>query len=353
MTWKNSVTSLLKIEYPIIQAPMLVVTTPAMVASACEAGCLGTLPLGYSAVAKASENIRAVKALTDKPFAVNVFAYDRNISVPEKEPQTLKTYYQKFGLPPLQTVPKEDPFTYYTALIDLLLEEKIPVISFHFGLPSREVIDRLKEAGVVLIATATSVKEAKLIEQAGLDIIVAQGIEAGGNRGSFVEGELPQIGLFSLLPQIVDGVKLPVIAAGGIMHSRHIAAAFLLGAQGVQLGSYFLLSDESNATASWKQAVKSSKDETTVLTKAWSGKWGRCIPTSFVTDINETEIFPSPVQQYLTSALREVGRKNDIPDIQSFWAGQSAQLAKEGKVSQLLKELIGETERLLTAPFSF
>lgn len=352
MNWDNRITQLLKVKYPFIQAPMLVVTTPEMVAAASEQSCLGSLPLGYSSTDKALERIRAVRKLTAKPFAVNLFAYQKSESVTRIEPLVLKSYYKKYGVPFYDHIPDQDPYTYYEDLVDLLIEEAIPVVSFHFGMPSAEVIEKLRRNDIVTICTATCVEEAKMIEQSGINIIVAQGTEAGGNKGTFLGGN-PQIGLVSLIPQVLDAVRIPVIAAGGMMQSRSIAAALMLGAEGVQMGSLFIRAKESGATPSWKDALVNSTDTSTVLTKAWSGRYGRCIQNSLVGDMPEHEIFPSPIQNYLTNKLREAGRKDDIPDIQSLWAGQSAKYAPDKSTSDILKELIEDTEALLSRPFQF
>lgn len=338
---------MLGIDYPFIQAPMLVVTTPQMVAAASESGALGSLPLGYASADKASAQIRAVKALTGKPFAVNLFAYEQPHFSGAALPSTLDNYYKKFNIK-APAIPPADPFTSYKELIGILIEEGVAAVSFHFGMPGRDTVARLKQAGIPIMNTATSVREARLIEDAGIDIIVAQGTEAGGNRGSFLDDAHPQVGLISLLPQVCDAVRVPVIAAGGIMQPRSAAAAFLLGASGVQLGSIFLRSTESGATPAWKTAVAKAADEDTVLTRAWSGRYGRCLPTAFVRDIKDSEILPSPFQQFVTGALREEGRKIDQPDIQSFWAGQSAAYAEERSTPDILKTLIDGTAQLLS-----
>ena len=273
MKWNNRLTELLHIAYPFIQAPMLVVTTPQMTAAVSEAGGLGSLPLGYSTAQAARERIRTVKALTQKPFAVNCFAYDPPAAGGQAS-ETLRAYFNRYGLP-FGPLPEGDPYPFYTGLLDVILEEAVPAVSFHFGLPAPAVVDRLHARGVVLLATATSVAEARQAEERGLDIVVAQGIEAGGNRGSFSHERLPEVGLVSLLPQVVGAVGLPVVAAGGLMQPKSMAAAFVLGAQGVQLGSFFLRAAESGATASWKAAVQEATDTSTVLTRAWSGRYGR------------------------------------------------------------------------------
>ena len=352
MNWKNRITDLLKIKYPFIQAPMLVVTGPEMVAAASEQSCLGSLPLGYSSADKAAERIRSVKQRTNKSFAVNLFAYEKPDAIPDIEPSVLKKFYQKFGVPFFDHIPATDPYTSYEDLIDLIIEEEIPVVSFHFGVPSGTVIEKLHQNNIATICTATCVEEAKMIEQAGIDIVVAQGTEAGANKGSFLNGN-PQIGLMALLPQVCDTVRIPVVAAGGMMQARSIAAAFMLGAEGVQMGSLFLRSEESGAPSSWKEAIANATDTSTVLTRAWSGRYGRCILNRLVEDMPEHEIYPSPIQNYLTNKIREAGRKENVAEIQSLWAGQSARYATTKGTTDILKDMIQSTEALLSQPFQF
>lgn len=351
MNWTNSLTRLLQIDYPFIQAPMLLVSTPEMVAAVSNTGALGSLPLGYASPEKAALEIRAVKKLTQKPFAVNLFAYSKPAAMQETPSEALKSYYQQYGLE--LDLPHSDPYSYYTNVIDTILELQVPIVSFHFGLPDEETARRLKSAGIVIIAAVTSTEEAMMAESAGASLIVAQGIEAGGNRGTFTQGPLPEVGLISLLPQVIDSVKIPVIAAGGLMQPRSIAAAFVLGAQGVQLGSAFLRSTESAASNSYKTAVAASKDTSTGLSNVWSGKYGRCIPNKFVRDMEGQTVLRAPFQNYMTGKLRQVGRKEDNPEIQSLWAGQSARYASDKPTGEILTELIAGTNQILSKSFTF
>jgi nitronate monooxygenase len=339
----NKLTELLQVQYPIVQAPMLVVTTAQMVAEVCNVGCLGSVPLGYANQQKAKERIREVKALTNRPFAVNVFAYDKPTHVTNLNTDVLRSYYEKYAIAFFDEIPTADPYTYYTNLMDVIIEEEIAVVSFHFGIPGEDVVKKLKSKGIVLIATATCVEEARMIAERGLDIIVAQGIEAGGNRGTFIEGNLPEVALMSLVPQIIDAVDIPVVAAGGIMQAKNIKAAFELGAEGVQMGSAFLRCKESGATESWKNAIALCNDTSTVVTNVWSGRYGRCISNNFVKDMEaDGKIFASPIQNFLTNKLREAGRQKDIPEIQSLWAGQSAKYAQDKTAKEVLEQLIAE-----------
>lgn len=338
---------LLDIRYPIVQAPMLGVTTPAMVAAVANAGGLGCLPLGGLSPEKTLDLVMETKAGTNKPFAVNLFAHSLAADINEDDLQKMETYLEKFYKK--HNVPFErkpiSAYQFYNHLdqIEILLDEQVPVVSFTFGLPEADIIERLKERGVSVIGTATSVKEAMLLDKAGVDAITAQGIEAGGHRGSFIDCDpLPQVGLISLVPQVVDTVSVPVIAAGGIFDHRTIKAVFTLGAAGAQLGSYFLAAEESAASEVYKERVLSSTDTSTELTQAFTGKWARGIGNSFMEEMKNSGL-TIPYYTYqnsLTSALRDFGKSRGIADIISLWAGQSASQSKRGSTEALFGELI-------------
>lgn len=336
------VTELLKVKHPFIQAPMLGVTTPEMVAAASNQDCFGSLPLGMTGREKATELISKVKNLTNKPFGVNLFAYEAPV-VKEYDISVLESFYAKHNLPFNNSIPTLDPYPPYTDLIDIIIEEQIPVVSFTFGIPANNVIDRLRDNNVILIGTATSALEAKMIEDAGLHMVVAQGIEAGGHRGSFLKEELPQIGLISLLPQVIDAVKIPVVAAGGLAQAPSCAAAFVLGAKAVQIGSLFLRSPESSASQSHKDAVAVATGESTVLTRAWTGRFARGINNDFIRQFGSIEPLPYPIQNILTQPLRQYGIKQQLTDLQSMWAGQSAHLAQEKPTEEILRDLVHKT----------
>jgi nitronate monooxygenase len=340
---------LLSVTYPIIQAPMLGVTTPAMVAAVANTGGLGSLPIGGLSPAKASELIRATKSKTGKPFSVNLFAHDTTIPADpdaiEHMLDLLETIYKDYAIPFSRPALTNFRFYSFQDQLDVLLHEQIPVVSFTFGLLEPELVAQFKRRGTTVIGTATSVQEAILLEDLGVDAVVAQGTEAGGHRGSFLANDtLPQIGLLSLLPQVVDAISRPVIAAGGLSDAKTVKAAFMLGAAGVQLGSFFLATDESAASEAYKTAVLTSIDTSTSLTRAFSGRWARGVRNRFMDQIEQSGL-AIPYYTYqnsLTANLRAYAQQHNIPDLISLWAGQSAAKSQRGKSGDLLQSLLDQ-----------
>ncbi|TDH28853.1 nitronate monooxygenase [Segetibacter sp. 3557_3] len=343
----NEFTHKLNIRYPVIQAPMLGVTTPDMVAAISNAGGLGSLPVGGLSPAFSRELIRKTRELTKKPFAVNLFVYD----LPDADQRMIdemglflerltRQYNIKYNRPVAPA-----PFNHYTDLLDVLVTEKVGIVSFTFGVPNKEFVDRLKQEKTLLIGTATCSLEAAILEQNGIDVIVAQGVEAGGHRGTFLHAaNLPLIGSMSLIPMVVDTVKLPVIAAGGISDGRGIKAAFALGASAVQLGSAFLTSNESLAGDAHKKAILSSRDIDTVVTNTFTGRWARGIRNEFVSALETSgmPMPPYPFQMNLTNPLRLEAQKNEDTSFFPIWAGQSASRSKQLPAARIFKKLVDE-----------
>ncbi|MBB6671747.1 NAD(P)H-dependent flavin oxidoreductase [Cohnella nanjingensis] len=339
----------LGIEYPIVLAGMAGgPSTPALAAAVSRAGGLGTLGAAYMAPADIREAIRTVRQLTDRPFAVNLFAVDLrddNSNIEQVQRQ-LDRARADLGLPPAAEGPLKtaDRFEEQLAVV---LEERVPVLSTAFGLLPASAALAARSAGMKILAMATTVREAVLAEQAGCDAVVAQGGEAGGHRGTFDVAEHPMganVGTFALIPQAVDNVRIPVIAAGGVMDGRGLAAAILLGAQGVQMGTRFLVAAESGAHEAYRQALLDSDEESTVLTAAFSGRPARGIRNAFIRQWEDggTAPLPFPTQNTATRDIRNAAARQSRSDYMSLWAGQGTRLLKEG---QRAEEIVAETAR--------
>ena len=341
------------IQFPIIQAPMAGgITTPELVAAVSNAGGLGSLAAGYMSPKDIRESIRQIRALTSKPFSVNLFIptvhhvtlddmkYARDLI--ERVCAELKI---KIDLVDKPYVPN------FEEQIELVAQEDISVFSFTFGMLNKAWIKKLKRSHTVLMGTATTLSEALELEKQGIDMIVAQGSEAGGHRGSFLDAaENSLVELLDLVPQLVDNIKIPIIASGGIMDGRGIVAALKLGATGVQMGTAFLSSDESGADTIYKQAVLNTHDDDTVLTRSFSGKLARGIRNKFITqmEIYQDHILDYPIQHALTSTMRKKAREAGCTEFMSMWAGQFAHFSRRVNANTLMVQLIDEVEKELS-----
>ena len=326
------------IQHPIIQAPMAGVTTPEFVAAAAEAGVLGSIGAGYLSGEATREFIREVKKLTDKPFAVNLFVPEQT----EMDQEQLRQAYlalqpvgNKLGMP-FWKAPLSEPT--FDEQIDVVIGEEVAVCSFTFGLPDETVVRKLKERTIFLIGTATSVEEAKAAEEAGMDAVVAQGKEAGGHRGSFLGDQL--IPLDELLPAIVQAVGIPVIAAGGIANREDMQHQLLRGAAAVQIGTALLATEESGAHPLYKQAVIDANENTTVITKAFSGKSARGIRNEFIEMMEDGPIAPYPYQNDLTKKIRSEAAAQGRSEFMSLWAGESVEETVVGTVKEIIEKFI-------------
>lgn len=319
-----------------------------MVAAASACGVLGSLGAQYRRPAEISATIAEIRSKTNNPFAVNLFALG-NIDPPphdeiEHAKQPLLGYYRQFAIPE-PTVEEVRSQIDPEQQLQVVLDEKVPVFSFTLGIPSEKWIKALKNAGTTLIGTATNVEEAIALEQAGVDAITVQGCEAGGHRGTFIGSyENSMIGLFALIPQIVDAVNVPVIAAGGIMDGRGIAAALALGAAGVQMGTAFLTVDECPVHVNYKKAVMQHSGHDTVITKVFSGGAARGITNEFIRAETNSPILPFPFHNSLTRPIRRVANQNGEIGLTNLWSGQAGKLARELKTKALVDALIRETE---------
>lgn len=351
MKWHNKVTSLFNINYPVIQAPMLGITTPEMVAAVSNAGGLGSLPVGGLSADQTRTLIRAVKEQTNKPFAVNLFAHSNPVYIDPLAFSAMQQFLTIFAaandiayVPP---VPEQLSFHTYHEQVEVLLSEKIQVVSFTFGIPEDEHIATLKNRGARLIGTATCVEEALLLDNKYVDVITAQGAEAGGHRGTFItDGPPPMIGTMSLVPQIVDAIRRPVLAAGGISDGSTMMAALMLGAQGVQIGSAFLVCNESTAANAHKHRIQNASASEAILTRNMSGRWARGIENKLIHAISESGLtpLPYPIQQSLTASIRSFAQQNDLADFTTMWAGQSASKAVRKSAAAIFQTLLEQAQ---------
>lgn len=353
MKWDNQLTKMFNVRYPVIQAPMFGVTTPAMTAAAAKAEVLGSLSLGDLSAKACIDAIRNTRTLTDKPFAVNLFVYDippltddlkaRYARAKQHIQELADKHKIKAALPDIEGISLTD----YHDQVDAVIEEGCKIVSFTFGNLDNASIDKLKQNGIVLIGTCTSVDEAKILEESGIDVICVQGIEAGGHRGSFAPGNIKQIGGLSLLPQVFDTVKVPLIYAGGIYNAATLLAAKTLGAQGFQIGSLLLGSSESALQDFEKQRLRTVTEKEIVLTKSFTGRYARGINNTFIKAVDDSEhILPYPYQNKLTADLRKVAKSDHNSEFVSIWMGQSINSFSNASTLDIIKELITAVEAL-------
>lgn len=340
----------LGLHVPVIQAPMAGVATPALAAAVSRAGGLGSLGLGASSVAEARAMIRAARRQGAQPLNVNLFCHGPHRPRAQAEAAwlaRLAPLFARFGAaPPAGLRAPYVSFVADAAMAAMLCEERPEVVSFHFGLPPGPVLDDLRKAGAVLIASATSLDEGLALQAAGMDAVIAQGIEAGGHRGQF-DPNAPDAGLSCLaLTQILaDRLRVPVIAAGGIMTGGAVAAALAAGAVAAQLGTAFIACDESAADAAYRAALTGPEGRRTVLTPALSGRPARCLGNDFVAWAEaqaEAEIPDYPVAYDAAKALFAAAGRAGATGFAAQWAGQGAPLARAMPAADLVAVLARE-----------
>jgi nitronate monooxygenase len=339
---------LLGTELPIIQAPMAGVQGSALAIAVSNAGGLGSLPCAMLGLDAMRSDLAAIQAQTAKPFNVNFFCHTSPTPSVEREAMwraTLSHYYQAFGIDPdsFPVGAGRSPFTAEAA--ELLGEFKPAVVSFHFGLPSAELLARVKTCGSKILSSATTVDEAQWLEAHGADAIIAQGLEAGGHRGMFLSDDLTtQVGTMALVPQIVRKVRIPVIAAGGIADSKGVAAAMTLGAIGVQIGTAYLLCAEATTSAVHRATLKSEAARHTALTNLFTGRPARAIVNRIMRELgpisSATPAFPLAASAI--APLRATAESQGSGDFSPLWSGQNNIGCKEVSASQLTQELAAD-----------
>lgn len=346
--WLNSpITVLLNIHIPLIQAPMAGgISTPALVAAVANAGGLGSLGAGYMHSEEIKNTIKEIKENTKGMFAVSLFIPNEHTATTEKMERARITVQASCNELGIQIDTAKPPYApNFDEQIEAILSEDVPIFSFAFGVLSKNWIKAFKRKGVILIGTATNLEEAKILEDSNIDIIVAQGIEAGGHRGGFVNrNDQKQLDTFPLVKLLAANIKTPIIAAGGIMDSQGILSSFKDGAAAVQMGTAFLCSDESGAHPIYKKALLTSKPGSTVLTRAFSGKFARGLNNKFIERmiVHERAILEYPIQNKLTQMMRKEAAKQNNIDFMSMWAGSSCYLCKELPAAKIIEELNNE-----------
>ncbi|KAA9338199.1 nitronate monooxygenase [Hymenobacter busanensis] len=340
----------LQLEHPIIQAPMAGVSTPALAAAVSQAGGLGSVATGASSVAEVAQMIAAVRAATDRPFNVNLFCHRPAVPDPPREArwlEHLRPFFAELGAePPAELTDMYPSFVVNDELLELLLRTRPPVISFHFGLPPADKLAALRSTGATLLAGATTLAEARLAEAAGIDAVVAQGVEAGGHRGVF-EPEHGDAGLGTLVLTrlLVRELTVPVIAAGGIMDGAGIAAVLRLGAVAAQLGTAFIACPESMAGDAHRALLLQKPPVPTALTEVVSGRMARGFVNRFVRDVDapgRPAVAPYARAYSAARALVAAARQRGNADFAVQWAGQGAPLARALPAAELMRVLVAE-----------
>ncbi len=341
----HRIQDLLGIELPIIQAPMAGSVGSEMVIAVSEAGGLGSLPCAMLSLEQMRNELGIIRQRTSRPINLNFFCHQPPQANPAGDgawKQRLESYYIELGLDPQAPIPAAARAPFDSTMCDLVEEFTPEVASFHFGLPERALLDRVRATGAKIISSATTVDEARWLADQGCDAIIAQGYEAGGHRGVFLTDDIStQAGTMALVPQVVDAVTVPVIAAGGIADARGIVAALALGASAVQIGTAYLYCPEAKVSKVHRDAVKRAKDNDTVLTNVFTGRPARGLVNRIVREIGPmSEIAPQfPLASGAVTPLRTKAEATGSGDFSPLWSGQAAALGREVPASELTQQL--------------
>lgn len=345
---RNRLTALLGIDYPIIQGPLGGLSSQRLAATVSNGGGLGSFGAHGLTPAGIGEVAAQIRALTSKPFAMNLWVSMEDEGARGSDEAAFRRALEPLAGPLKElgvATPPYEPYVpaSFEAQARAVLDANVPVFSFILGVPPAEVLQECRRRKMVTIGTATTVDEAALLQEAGVDAIVASGFEAGGHRGSWLRrAEDCLIGTMSLVPQVVDAVEVPVIAAGGIADHRGVIAALALGAEGVQIGTAFLASEESGANAVHRAALRSPEARDTGLTRGYTGRLARGIRNRIMAELNRpgTPILPYPLQRLLVRNVAVAAEKAGRADLMQLWSGQSAALAGNPDASAYLRSLI-------------
>lgn len=352
--WTTRLTTRLGIDFPIIKGPLGGLSSQRLTAAVSNFGGLGSFgALGLNPDAIRTV-IREIRAQTSKPFAINLWVSLEDEGAAKSGESAFKRSLAHLSKHIQDVHGKLPTYTPYIPMrfedqVRVLLEENVPAFSFIYGIPPKEILDECRHRNIVTIGTATTVNEAIALDQAGVDVIAASGFEAGGHRGSFLRpSEESLTGTFALVPQVVDAVKAPVVAAGGIADARGIVAAFALGASGVQMGTVFLACEESGASPIHRKAILGGQASTTALTRGFTGRLARGIKNQLLDELNkkDTEILPYPLQRALVRHLSIPAEKAGRSEFLPLWAGQSASLSRSDDVNELLSNLVSQASAI-------
>lgn len=342
-------------KFPIVQAPMAGANGSAMAMAVSQAGGLGSLPCAMLDEATVRTEVGIIRRQTARPINLNFFTHTPPKSDPQRDARwagRLAPYYRELGLALPASAPAVNRVPFDSAMCTMVEELAPEVVSFHFGLPAPDLLQRVKASGCVVFSSATTVAEARWLEDHGCDVVIAQGYEAGGHRGMFLADDITtQPGTFALVPQVVDIVKVPVIAAGGIADGRGIAAAFALGAAGVQIGTAYLFTPESLISDLHRVALRAAGDDRTAVTNVFSGRPARGLVNRVMREIGPMSDLPSafPTAGRALAPLRARAEAAEAVDFSPLWSGQAAGLGRETGSGDLTRELAADADRRLRA----
>ncbi len=336
---------LLGIDLPIIQAPMAGVQGSALAIAVSNEGALGSLPCAVFDVETIRKELSVIRARTSKPFNLNFFCHVQPDVDDAREARwhaTLAPYFAEFGIDPSSIRPGPGRKAFGAEHAEVIEEFRPPIVSFHFGLPAAPLVSRVKDTGAKILASATTVEEARWLEANGADVIIAQGVEAGGHRGLFLTEDIAtQVGTFSLVPQVLKAVKVPVVAAGGIADANGVAAAMALGAAGVQVGTAYLLCPEVSTTALHRAALQGPTAHTTALTNLFTGRSARGIVNRLMRELGYMNAAAPrfPLATAAIAPLRAKAESLGSGDFSPLWSGQNTTGCKEIPAAMLTREL--------------
>jgi len=353
MWQRNELTQRLGLTWPIVQAPMAGSGTPQLAAAVGVAGGLGSLGCGTQTVEAARAQIEEARRLGARPLNVNFFCHPEPATDGAGDAAAMRRLLAPLfaahglGEPPPPGLPYPSFGPEHLALVEATRPE---VVSFHFGLPDAAAVAAVKAAGAMVWSSATTVEEARWLEARGADVVIAQGIEAGGHRGTFLGADPShQAGTLALVPQVADAVRVPVVAAGGIADGRGVAAALVLGASAAQLGTAFLRCPEAGVPPAHRAALAGARDDSTRVTRLFTGKPARALRNRLTEELREAEgdALAYPLQLSLTAPLRRVPDTGSAGDVLAMWSGQAAGLTRELPAGDLVRRLAEETEGAL------